>query len=57
MSDHPYRILIIGGSESGKTNALLNLIENKIMVIKVLSVKVIHILKIQMKQNIIILLT
>ena len=21
--DHPYRILIIGGSESGKTNALL----------------------------------
>ena len=57
MSDHPYRILIIGGSESGKTNALLNLIENKIMVIKVLSVKVIHILKIQMKQNIVILLT
>ena len=57
MSDHPYRILIIGGSESGKTNALLNLIKNKIMVIKVLSVKVIHILKIQMKQNIIILLT
>ena len=57
MSDHPYRILIIGGSESGKTNALLTLIKNKIMVIKVLSVKVIHILKIQMKQNIIILLT
>ena len=26
--DHPYRILIIGGSESGKTNALLNLINN-----------------------------
>ena len=25
-SDHPYRILIIGGSGSGKTNALLNLI-------------------------------
>ena len=24
--DHPYRILIIGGSGSGKTNALLNLI-------------------------------
>ena len=23
---HPYRILIIGGSVSGKTNALLNLI-------------------------------
>ena len=27
--DHPYRILIIGGSESGKTNVLLNLIENQ----------------------------
>ena len=26
ISDHPYRILIIGGSRSGKTNALLNLI-------------------------------
>ena len=28
-SDHPYRILIIGGSGSGKTNALLNLINNQ----------------------------
>ena len=27
--DHPYRILIIEGSESGKTNALLNLTENQ----------------------------
>ena len=27
-SDHSYRILIIGGSGSGKTNALLNLINN-----------------------------
>ena len=26
---HPYRILIIGGSESEKTNALLNLISNQ----------------------------
>ena len=26
--DHPYRILIVGGSGSGKTNALLNLINN-----------------------------
>ena len=25
IPDHPYRILIIGGSESGKTNLLLNL--------------------------------
>ena len=29
IPDHPYRILIIGGSESGKTNTLLNLINNQ----------------------------
>ena len=29
MTDHPYRILIIGGSGSGKTNVLLNLMENQ----------------------------
>ena len=29
IADHPYRILIIGGSESGKTNALLNLIKSQ----------------------------
>ena len=29
IPDHPYRILIIGGSGSGKTNALWNLINNK----------------------------
>ena len=28
IPDHPNRILIIGGSGSGKTNALLNLINN-----------------------------
>ena len=28
IPDHPYRILIVGGSGSGKTNALLNLIKN-----------------------------
>ena len=27
--EHPYRILVIGGSGSGKTNELLNLIENQ----------------------------
>ena len=27
--DHPYRILIIGGSRSGKTNAMLNLIKEQ----------------------------
>ena len=29
IPDHPYRMLIIGGSESGKTNTLLNLINNQ----------------------------
>ena len=29
IPDHPYRILVIGGSGSGKTNALLNLIKNE----------------------------
>ena len=27
--DHQYKILVIGGSGSGKTNVLLNLIENQ----------------------------
>ena len=27
--DHPYRILTVSGSGSGKTNALLNLINNQ----------------------------
>ena len=29
IPDHPYRILIVGGSESGKSNALLNLLNNQ----------------------------
>ena len=29
ISDHPYRILIIGGSGLGKTNVLLNLIKQR----------------------------
>ena len=29
IPDHPYRILIIGGSASGKTNTLLNLINEQ----------------------------
>ena len=29
IPDHPYKILIIGGSGSGKTNTLLNLINNQ----------------------------
>ena len=29
IPDHPYRILIIGGCGSGKTNVLLNLTDNQ----------------------------
>ena len=29
IPDHPYRILIIGGSGSGRTNVLLNLIKHQ----------------------------
>ena len=29
IPDHPYKIMIIGGSGSGKTNALLNLIKEQ----------------------------
>ena len=29
IPDHPYRILIVGGFGSGKTNALLNLINHE----------------------------
>ena len=29
IPDHPYRILTIGGSGSGKTNALINLINEQ----------------------------
>ena len=29
LPDHPYRILIIGGSGSGKANVLLNLIKHQ----------------------------
>ena len=29
IPDHPYKILIVGGSTSRKTNALLNLINNQ----------------------------
>ena len=35
IPDHPYRILIIEGSGFGKTNALLNLIENQLDIDKI----------------------
>ena len=47
IPDHPYRILIIGGSGSGKTNALLNLIYNRQILIKYIYMQRIH-----MKQHI-----
>ena len=47
IPDHPYRILIIGGSGSGKTNTLLNLINNQPNIDKIYSYA-----KIFMNQNI-----
>ena len=44
IPDHPYRILLIGVSESGKTNALLNLINQTL-------IKNVHVQKFHMKQN------
>ena len=47
IPDHPYRLLIIGGSGSGKRNALLNLINNQPDIDKIFCT-----LKIHMKLNI-----
>ena len=47
IPEHPYRILIIGGSGSGKTNPLLNLISNQPVLIKYICT-----LKIPMNLNI-----
>ena len=46
IPDHPYRILIIGGSGSGKTNPLFNLINNQPDIDKHIYMQRIH-----MKQN------
>ena len=35
IPDHPYRILIVDGSGSGKTNTLLNLINNQLDIDKI----------------------
>ena len=37
IPDHPYRTLIVGSSGSGKTNALLNLINNQLDIDKIYS--------------------
>ena len=47
IPDYPYIILIVGGSGSGKTNALLNLINNETDIDKFF-----YMLKIHSKQNI-----
>ena len=46
IPDHPYQILITGGPGSGKTNALLNLINHEADIDKI------YVLKIHTKQNI-----
>ena len=46
ISDHSYKILIIGGSAYGKTSSLFNLISQQPDIDKV------YMLKIDMKQNI-----
>ena len=52
IPDHPYRILIIGGSGSGKTNTLLNLINNQLDIDKIyLYAKDLHEAKYQLKLN------
>ena len=47
ISDHPYRILIVGGFGFGKTNALLNLINHEPDIAKFFYMQKIH-----SKQNI-----
>ena len=45
IPDHAYRMLIVGGSGFGKANALLNLINQTLIIF-------FYMLKIHMKQNI-----
>ena len=42
IPDHPYRVLIIGGLGSGKTNVLLNLIKHQRPDIDKISISKIH---------------
>ena len=42
IHDHPYRILIVGGSGSTKTNALLNLINHELDTDKIYLEQKIH---------------
>ena len=47
IPNHPYRIVTIGGSGSGKTNSLFNFINHQPDIDKI-----IYLLKIHMKQDI-----
>ena len=42
IPDYPYKILITGGSGSGKTNLLYNLIENQPDIDKIIYMQKIH---------------
>ena len=53
IPDHPYRILINGGLESGKTNVLLNLININDYIL----IKFIYMSKVHLNQGINYLLT
>ena len=50
ISDHPYRILVIGGSESGKSKSLLNLLNHQPDIDKFFYMVKIHIKKNIFKQ-------
>ena len=51
--DHSYKILAVACSGSGKTIVISKLIKSKMMLIVVLLIKLIYMIRIQMKQNII----
>ena len=53
IPNHPFRILIVGGSGSGKTNALMNLIKQRADIDKNLFIhqKSIHIDYLSMGEN------
>ena len=50
IPDHPYRILVIGGSESGKSKSLLNLLNHQPDIDKFFYMVKIHIKKNIFKQ-------
>ena len=51
IPDHPYRILITGGSGFGKANALLSLINNQSDIDKIYLYTMIHIIHMKLNTN------